>query len=324
MWKWLFVVFFITLGLVGCSNALHAVENSEPLLDEKNAEISHLRDKSPKRKAMIDVKKEQMKQKTKELDESKEAEKDYQTKSEAEAQKENVQSKQTSKENQRVEKLTEELSKDTKQTKSASKTSPVREKAKAQQKVNHQSNITMTDMLLPNSHSEPREELVTHVVIHFSSYAAVKPEQPYEVNDIYRTFEEYGVSAHYLIDREGKIFKMVPEDRVAYHAGKGHLEQFPEYKDRLNHHSIGIEIMAIGTKEEMLPMMSADTYRKIKDEHIGYTDAQYESVRKLIDDIATRYPHVKKDRNHIIGHDEYAKGRKTDPGSLFDWRKIGF
>lgn len=185
-------------------------------------------------------------------------------------------------------------------------------------------NFQTVKRLLPPENSEERTEAVTHALIHFSSYAGRDQENPYEVNDIYNTFKEYGVSAHYLIDRKGTIYELVPESRVAYHAGKGNLVKYPTYRNKLNHYSIGIEIMAIGTEEEMLPMMSADTYKKLKEEHIGYTEAQYESVELIIDDLVKRYPNMQRTREHIIGHDEYARGRKTDPGSLFDWSKLGF
>jgi N-acetyl-anhydromuramyl-L-alanine amidase AmpD len=36
-----------------------------------------------------------------------------------------------------------------------------------------------------------------------------------------------------------------------------------------------------------------------------------------------RHPEVAPARTHIIGHDEYAPGRKTDPGELFDYTQIG-
>lgn len=185
-------------------------------------------------------------------------------------------------------------------------------------------NFRTIPLYLPEENYGHRKELVTHAVIHFSSYAAITPENPYNVMDIYRTFADYGVSAHYLIDRDGEIYQMVPEDKVAYHAGKGGLVHLPEYKDKLNHYSIGIEILAIGTEEEMLPMLSRETYQKIKQTDIGYTNAQYNALSIIIDDLVARYPNMKKDRLHIVGHDEYAKGRKTDPGSLFDWTRIGF
>jgi N-acetyl-anhydromuramyl-L-alanine amidase AmpD len=169
---------------------------------------------------------------------------------------------------------------------------------------------------------EQRKENKTHVVLHFISNAAMNPENPYIYEDIRKIFVEYEVGSHYLIDRTGEIYFLLPENRVARHSGKGNLRGFTEYKDHLNDYSIGIELMAIGTEAEMESMMTPEEYKKIPPEHIGYTDAQYQSLNRLLDDILARNKKIKRDRNHIIGHDEYAPERKTDPGSLFDWSKI--
>ena len=185
-------------------------------------------------------------------------------------------------------------------------------------------NIKVHSDLLPNNVSEERNDPITHIVIHFTSNAALNPKNPYKLEEIRQNFIDYGVSAHYLIDRQGEVYYWVPIERVAYHAGKGQLEQFPEYTDRLNHHSIGIELMGIGTKDEMEIMMENERYDLIDISHIGYTDAQYETLNKMIDILVDQFPEIEKNRVHIIGHDEYAPNRKTDPGSLFDWGKIGF
>ena len=81
--------------------------------------------------------------------------------------------------------------------------------------------------------------------------------------------------------------------------------------------------MAIGTKEEMSSIISGATYNKISKSNIGYTDEQYDAIKYLIDKIIASNPNIKRDRKHIVGHDEYAPDRKTDPGSLFDWSRIG-
>lgn len=173
-------------------------------------------------------------------------------------------------------------------------------------------------------HSEPRSTPITHVVIHFISNAANKPQEPYNVRDIQKIFSDYGVSSHYIIGRNGEIYHVVPENRVAFHAGKGEITSFPHYKDKLNLYSIGIELMAIGTKEEMRSMISDTVYHSINPNHIGFTDAQYQSLSQLLDDIMARNSAIKRDRKHIVGHNEYAPDRKNDPGVLFDWSRIGF
>ncbi|GAA0086529.1 hypothetical protein UT300007_29690 [Clostridium sp. CTA-7] len=187
-----------------------------------------------------------------------------------------------------------------------------------------ETSLDTINMLLPDINSEPRIETTTHVVIHFISNASNNPNNPYEINDTYSILEQYGVSSNYVIDREGKIYLFVPENRVAYHAGPGKLIDYPEYENRLNHYSIGIELLAIGTREEMIPVITAEKFDLINHSLLGYTDAQYESLNVLLEDIIKRNPSIIKDRRHIIGHDEYNPGVKTDPGSLFDWTRIGF
>jgi N-acetyl-anhydromuramyl-L-alanine amidase AmpD len=175
---------------------------------------------------------------------------------------------------------------------------------------------------MPKLNFVPRSDVKTHIVLHFSSNAVMSPENPYVYDEIRKTFINYEVSPHYMIDRKGKIYYLLPESRAARHAGKGDLFDFPDYRDHLNKYSIGIELMAIGTEAEMAPMMSVEHYKKIPKEHIGYTKVQYNSLNLLIDDILGRNKKIKRDRKHIVGHDEYAPERKTDPGSLFDWSRI--
>ena len=55
----------------------------------------------------------------------------------------------------------------------------------------------------------------------------------------------------------------------------------------------------------------------------GYTEAQYASLKALIREIAARHPGIRLDRQHVVGHDEYAPGRKQDPGELYDWSRLG-
>ena len=50
------------------------------------------------------------------------------------------------------------------------------------------------------------------------------------------------VSCHYLINRKGEIFNMVPDKRIAWHAGKSRWKKFKN----LNESSIGIELVNKG------------------------------------------------------------------------------
>jgi N-acetyl-anhydromuramyl-L-alanine amidase AmpD len=64
-------------------------------------------------------------------------------------------------------------------------------------------------------------------------------------------------------------------------------------------------------------------YDQIAKSDIGYTDAEYRSLNLLLADIRRRRPEIPFDRHHIISHSDFAPKRRTDPGVLFDWTKIG-
>jgi len=173
--------------------------------------------------------------------------------------------------------------------------------------------------------SKPRNgQEISHVMLHFCSDAIENPQNPYNPDRIKQIFEQYQVSAHYLVGRDGTIYKFVKEDRMAFHAGKGKFAQAPTYENNLNIRSIGIEILAVSSKKDMKMFMSESHYEKIPKELVGFTDAQYKAIKFLLDDIYKRNPQIVKDRKHIVGHNEFAPERRTDPGELFDWTKIGF
>ncbi|TAD96586.1 MAG: N-acetylmuramoyl-L-alanine amidase [Bacteroidetes bacterium] len=185
--------------------------------------------------------------------------------------------------------------------------------------------LPITPKLLSDKCSKPRgSQEITHLVLHFCSDAVENPANPHVVQRNVEIFETYQVSAHYLVGRDGQIYQLVKEDRMAFHAGKGKMPQAPFYENELNIRSIGIEIMAVGSENDMKMFMSAENYRKIDKKNIGFTEEQYQALNKLIADILKRNPKIVKDRKHIIGHEEFAPARRSDPGELFDWKKIGF
>jgi len=179
------------------------------------------------------------------------------------------------------------------------------------------------DVLIDDPCPFERQGEITHVVIHFISNVIANRENPYILEDILGIFQDYGVNAHYLIDRDGTIHSIVPENQIAFHAGSGSLEGFPEYEDNLNEHSIGIELFGIGTQEEMSQFLTADEYNALDPSLIGFTDAQYDALNRLLQDILAWHPGIQPNRAHIIGHSEYAPD-KPDPGVLFDWGRLDF
>jgi N-acetyl-anhydromuramyl-L-alanine amidase AmpD len=182
----------------------------------------------------------------------------------------------------------------------------------------------------PDKRSVPRgDREVTHVVLHFMSNVARNPHDPYDIEQVRNIFVDYKLSSHYLISRDGLVVKLVEENRIGWHAGRGSLDDFPAYRNKLNNYSIGIEFLAIGSRDEMAPKyLSRSAYDRLYPGHIGYTEEQYNAVNGLLAEIYDRHPAVVRDRRHIIGHDEYAGPRqrpadpKVDPGSLFEWSRV--
>lgn len=182
-------------------------------------------------------------------------------------------------------------------------------------------NIPIKSLLLPDINSEERIFNPTHIVLHFISNAYNDQNNPYDINAVYSILNSSELSTHYVIDRNGDIYMFTNENRVAYHAGRGQLTNYPDYTNKLNHYSIGIEVLGIGTREEMIPIITEEKFNKIDSSLIGFTESQYDSINILLDDILSRQPYIKRDREHIIGHSEYSPD-KTDPGSLFQWSKL--
>lgn len=101
------------------------------------------------------------------------------------------------------------------------------------------------------------------------------------------------VSAHCVIRRGGSIEQYVPFVKRAWHAGVSSFGGISGCND----YAIGIELE--GTDKSL------------------YTKAQYQALACLTDDIQRQYPAITRDR--ITGHSHIAPGRKSDPGTQFDW-----
>ena len=181
--------------------------------------------------------------------------------------------------------------------------------------------VSQNSWARPDGWNDPESEnALSFVMIHFSSDLSGLPDNPYDPERIRKIYFDSGASTHYLIDREGRILCFVPENRAAWHAGKGNWKGDEKLKDRMNLYSVGIEIMAMGSKRDMALYMTGEEYDAVPAEWVGYTDAQYDALRALLRDICGRYG-IPADRDHVIGHEEYAPDRKRDPGELFDWER---
>ncbi len=107
------------------------------------------------------------------------------------------------------------------------------------------------------------------------------------------------VSSHYVIEEDGRIFRLVEEHRRAAHAGISAWRG----REMLNDSSIGIEIVNPGHEWG---------YRR-------FPSVQVEAVRRLCQAIMARHP-IPPAR--VLGHSDVAPDRKQDPGELFPWQAL--
>lgn len=175
---------------------------------------------------------------------------------------------------------------------------------------------------LGNGHDFSWEQLYDpeYVMIHFCSAVVDHPEDPYRMEYVRQTFIDADVSIHYIIDRDGTVYCYIPEDRTAWHAGKGQWLNDEKYTDKMNLYSIGIELVGIGSAEDMSMYMTKAQYNKLDKALLGFTDAQYDALKALVTDVCQRN-NIPMDREHVIGHEDFSPNR-NDPGDLFDWTRI--
>lgn len=107
------------------------------------------------------------------------------------------------------------------------------------------------------------------------------------------------VSAHYLVEEDGRVFSLVPEERRAWHAGVS----FWKGERDINAASIGIEIVNPGHEFGYRP----------------FPAPQIDAVIELLTDIRGRW---EVDDACIVGHSDVAPSRKEDPGELFPWKRL--
>lgn len=150
----------------------------------------------------------------------------------------------------------------------------------------------IVDRLMSTGFSVPAKTRSIDTIVIHSSYD-LNGSDPYSVSGVIKEYTDYGVSAHYLIDRKGVIYRLVEDKNIAYHAG---VSKMPDNRKNVNDFSIGIEMLNTETGQ--------------------FTNAQYTAVNTLIASLKKKYP-IK----FVVGHNDIAPGRKTDPWN-FDWKKL--
>jgi len=107
------------------------------------------------------------------------------------------------------------------------------------------------------------------------------------------------VSAHYLVEEDGRTFALVDEARRAWHAGVSSWQGVTD----INARSIGIEIVNPGHEFGYRP----------------FPESQIQAVIALLGEIRERWT---IEDGLILGHSDIAPRRKQDPGELFPWSEL--
>lgn len=171
----------------------------------------------------------------------------------------------------------------------------------------------------PNVGKNFQKGLPDTIIIHYTA----APSASSAIN--WLTNKAANASAHLVIARDGKITQLADFNIITWHAGKS------QWRDRegLNNYSIGIEIDNCGllrkidsktyqcgetgpkfTKEDVIIAVHRNG-KKAEAWH-KYTDIQIERVKEICKLLIEEY-----DIKFILGHEEIAPGRKTDPGPAF-------
>ena len=145
-------------------------------------------------------------------------------------------------------------------------------------------------MTSPNQDARPDRAAIDHLVLHYTGMRSAEAA-------IARLCDPAAkVSSHYVVEEDGAIHALVPEDRRAWHAGVSVWRGARALNDR----SIGIEIVNPGHEFG---------YR-------GFPAEQVDAVVSLCRAILARHPIPPR---NVVAHSDIAPDRKQDPGELFPW-----
>ena len=153
--------------------------------------------------------------------------------------------------------------------------------------------MRMRERPSPNHDARPGDGVTDMLVLHYTGMRSAA-----EAIDRLCSAEAK-VSAHYVIDEDGTLWRLVPEERRAWHAG---VSAWSGRRD-INGASIGIELVNPGHEFGYRP----------------FPDAQMAALEALARDILRRHPVPAR---HVLAHSDVAPQRKTDPGELFDWARL--
>jgi N-acetylmuramoyl-L-alanine amidase len=153
--------------------------------------------------------------------------------------------------------------------------------------------LRFVDRPSPNHDARPQGQAVDILLLHYTDMASAAAALERLCDPAAR------VSAHYCVDEDGTVYRLVDEARRAWHAG---VSSWAGASD-INARSIGVELVNPGHTCGYRP----------------FPAAQMTALSALAKAILARHP-IPPGR--VLGHSDVAPARKRDPGELFDWRAL--
>jgi N-acetylmuramoyl-L-alanine amidase len=153
--------------------------------------------------------------------------------------------------------------------------------------------VRIVDRASPNSAPRPAGTVIDTLVLH---YTELPLQQSLQV--LSDDTREHRVSAHYVLAEDGTAYRLVAEERIAWHAGRSSWRG----REALNGTSIGIEIVNLHG-----------------DRH-DYPPRQITALIALCRGILARHRAIVP--ANVVGHSDIAPTRKIDPGLRFPWRTL--
>lgn len=151
----------------------------------------------------------------------------------------------------------------------------------------------MTILDTPSPNFDERTLPISMIVLHYTGMQD-GPSALARLRD-----PEAKVSAHYLVEEDGTVCRLVAEDQRAWHAGRSHWRGVTD----VNSASVGIEIVNPGHEWGYRP----------------FTEEQIDALVPLVAAIKERHAIT---RGNVVGHSDIAPTRKRDPGELFPWARL--
>jgi N-acetylmuramoyl-L-alanine amidase len=153
--------------------------------------------------------------------------------------------------------------------------------------------MDIRDRPSPNFNERPGDGRVDTLILHYTGMRTAQEALDRLCDPAAK------VSAHYQIDEDGTVWRLVAEENRAWHAGISSWRG----RDDVNNFSIGIELVNPGHEFG---------YR-------AFPEPQMAALEALARGILARHAIPPR---HVLGHSDVAPTRKQDPGELFDWPRL--